>query len=78
MGNFLNFLEDFEFGGEGVARLEGNVLEVDENLLNWDIFGAAKFQFNLHAFDENFIHLFILCVELYFLVVDTVEEIFYI
>ena len=40
-GDILNLLEDFEFGGEGVAGFEVDIFEVDENLFDGDIFGAA-------------------------------------
>ena len=40
-GDILNLLEDFEFGGEGVAGFEVDIFEVDEYLFDGDIFGAA-------------------------------------
>ena len=61
-----------------VSLVDGNVLNVYENFLNWNILFCTDHELESDRINQNGVHLLVLIMELFFLVVDPVKEILYI
>ena len=53
-----------------------DILDINEDLIDGNVVIASNFEFYLHGFDQNIIHTLMICMKFFFLVVNTVEEVF--
>ena len=59
----------------GSIDFQGDVFDVDENLIDGDVIVGSYLQLPFEGFNKNFVHFLVFAMELDSLVVDPVENV---
>ena len=71
---FIDPADNLKLLYQFISLVDGNVLYVDEDLVDGDVLVSAQGQFVLHGADEHFVDGKVGLVELGFLVVNSIEN----